>query len=1148
MGKYTHYYYSPVKAALAKRQYVLNMLLLLGLPLLFVLSLATGFLIPKHAAAAAYTWDGGGTTNNWSDCTNWSSNICPTSGDTVTFNSTSTKNSTVDASFGGTVTSVTITTGYTGTVSLGRSLTTSGVFTQSTGTFTAGANNLTIGTTFTLSGGNFTASSGTTQVNGALTVSGTPTFNANGGTFAFGGTTATTLSCNNITFNAATLVNTGTGSSAKTVSSNCNLPLGANPSLAGAVTLNGGTLTGSGTLTTVATLTFASGATPLVGFSGYNQTGGTTSISTGMSVSFSSYSSFSANTFTQQTGSTFTAPSGIMQVKAGFTISGATFNANGGTVDFSGGSATLACGNASFNLVTFNKTGSSAITIGSDCSLPLGSNPTPSLGTGSVVLDGTLSGSGTFTKASASLQLNSTAALSGFSGIVSSGTFTLNGATINMGNYTTVDFNGAFIAQTGTTFTAPSGTATFASTFTLNSGSTFNANSGTVTFDGGTATLACNNTTFSLVTIATNGTKTVGSDCNLILGSNPTISGGGTLTLNGTLTGSGTLNANALILNAGSVFSGFTGLTTTSALTVNSTINFGSYVPFDINGTFVLNSGGVFTAPSGTATFSSTFTLNSGSTFNANGGTITFDGATSGTISCNNITFSSVSIVHSNGTKTVNSDCSLPLGSNPTVGQGTGARLTLNGTLTGSGLLTIGTAPGTTRLTLASGGNIAAFSGLVVTENLTVGGTYNFSSFSPFTVLANFTVSSTGGFTAPSGAMDVGTDFAINPGSTYASNGGTLNLTGAGTTACNNTYFTLVRVQQTSGTREVGADCSLPLGANPQLGGGGSVRLYGTLSGSGTLTQPSRLTLKPGYTLQGFVELSLGALTVDAGTNADFSAFSPLSVNLNTVTADPGLYILGGATLKLPAGTTSVASQQIVNDGGTLDPNGGTVVLTGTDQTFVGNLAFHNLTKESPGSVLTFAAGGTVTVSGQLKLQGSTSSPLALVSSTPGTPWDIASLGTNNICYISVTDSNSTNNTLVAYQSNSYSTNNGWAFLNSACPGTGGGGSTGGGGEPTSTTTNYVAAQAAAAAAAASASSGGTAATQLPGAGIPRRLSGIMGAIPGGDKAIKAFLRFLLILTVICAVGFGLWWFFTTRKRQDQYENEDTNLYHPVGY
>jgi hypothetical protein len=43
------------------------------------------------------TWDGGGTTNNWSEAANWSGNLAPATTELVTFDGTSTKYCTIDA-------------------------------------------------------------------------------------------------------------------------------------------------------------------------------------------------------------------------------------------------------------------------------------------------------------------------------------------------------------------------------------------------------------------------------------------------------------------------------------------------------------------------------------------------------------------------------------------------------------------------------------------------------------------------------------------------------------------------------------------------------------------------------------------------------------------------------------------------------------------------------------------------------------------------------------------------------------------------------------------------------------------------------------------------------------------------------------------
>lgn len=76
-------------------------------------------------------WDGGGPDANWSTCANWVGDVCPTSTDAVVFNATGKKDATVDASFGGTVASLTIAKTYTGSITLAKAFTTTGNLTHS---------------------------------------------------------------------------------------------------------------------------------------------------------------------------------------------------------------------------------------------------------------------------------------------------------------------------------------------------------------------------------------------------------------------------------------------------------------------------------------------------------------------------------------------------------------------------------------------------------------------------------------------------------------------------------------------------------------------------------------------------------------------------------------------------------------------------------------------------------------------------------------------------------------------------------------------------------------------------------------------------------------------------------------------------------
>jgi len=102
--------------------------------LLFFLFL---FIFSSQVFAAVITWDGGGSTSNWSDNLNWSSDTTPESHDTAVFSDTSTKNSTIDAAFSGQIGNIIINTGYTGAISQVRNITVFGSFEQLDGTFTS---------------------------------------------------------------------------------------------------------------------------------------------------------------------------------------------------------------------------------------------------------------------------------------------------------------------------------------------------------------------------------------------------------------------------------------------------------------------------------------------------------------------------------------------------------------------------------------------------------------------------------------------------------------------------------------------------------------------------------------------------------------------------------------------------------------------------------------------------------------------------------------------------------------------------------------------------------------------------------------------------------------------------------------------------
>jgi len=919
VGDHT-YFFSEV----AQRKLISSSLTLI----LFAVFLCIPFLSNPQAHALALTWDGGGADNNWSTCANWSSDTCPSSGDALTFNSTSTKDSVVDASFaGGVITSINITTGYSGTVSLARSLQTTSTFTHSTGTFTANAQTLDVDGGFSTTGGTFNASSGIMTFGSTFTTGASSTFNANSGTITFDTSNSATITCNSKTYNLVTFAHP---SSTKTISSGCDLPLGNNPTIgSGTAALSlSGTISGTGTITMTGGLTMASTGA-LTGFTGFS-TSSTVSL-TSVTKDFSSYTTFVIGStfstggtsvitlpnnadfngaFTPNATTTLNMPLGSVTFASTFTVlTGTTFNANSGTVVFDGGAASIACGGITFSSVTLSNT--AAKTVGSDCTLPLGSNPSTGQG---VTLNGTLSGSGTLTMgAGSTLSISSTGALSSFTGLVAQA-LTITGKTIDFSTYTTfstasaftiqtsanvtlpsnADINNTFALNSSSTLNMPNGSVYMASTMTLNSGTTFNANSGTVVFDGTTtATLTCNSATFNLVSFAHSaGTKTVSSGCTFPMGNNPSFTN--TVTVVGSLTGSGTLTVSGgtFTMSTGSTLSGFTGLHTFTLTVAGSTMDYSAYTTFDVDGNFNLSSG-TFTAPSGTMNVAGNFTVTGTPTFNHSNGTVELDSATSSTISCSGITLNLVTITAS-AAKVISAGCSLPLGSNPSLTPS----ITLNGTLTGTGTLTIlGTS-----FFYNSTAALTGFTGLDIISLTLTTATFDLSPYSSVILGGNLSVGSGSSLTGPAAGMTIASGFNIVSGGAFNANGGTLTLGGTsrpGTVCDGTTTLTKVVLSNTAGTRTVEASCTLPLGDNPTVGAGGDFVFKGPINGTGKISAPTGSTLAfvPGSSISGFSSAELGNLHVSI--NIDASNYTSFKVNNDFTLVKP-------ANFKAPSGTFEV--------------------------------------------------------------------------------------------------------------------------------------------------------------------------------------------------------------------------------------------------
>jgi hypothetical protein len=347
--------------------------------------------------------------------------------------------------------------------------------------------------------------------------------------------------------------------------------------------------------------------------------------------------------------------------------------------------------------------------------------------------------------------------------------------------------------------------------------------------------------------------------------------------------------------------------------------------------------GGKFEASSGVTSIDGSLRITGATTFDSNGGTVLFGGVGASLI-CNGVAFAHVVFSHTVGTKTIGPDCVLPLGDSPIAGAG--GTIKLKGALVGSGTLTT-----TSKLLLEAGSSLKGFSGLVA-STLADGGTHDFTAYAPFSVAKEFILKEGASFTAPVGIASFAGNFTIKPGATFDPNGGAVVFDGAagGKLYCANQPFHLVRFAHTAGRKIVGADCSLPLGNDPTLGGGeGSVTLSGAFSGSGTLTAMQLFILNPTASLIGFGGFVAAASLYANGAVADFGSYGRFEVAKSyvqtggTVTVPAGTSFDGQFVLNRestfnspPTGSVSFAERFAVSASASFNPFGSTTVFDGT--------------------------------------------------------------------------------------------------------------------------------------------------------------------------------------------------------------------------
>lgn len=161
------------------------------------------------------------------------------------------------------------------------------------------------------------------------------------------------------------------------------------------------------------------------------------------------------------------------------------------------------------------------------------------------------------------------------------------------------------------------------------------------------------------------------------------------------------------------------------------------------------------------------------------------------------------------------------------------------------------------------------------------------------------------------------------------------------------------------------------------------------------------------------------------------------SVAANNFTVNNNFELAGGS-FRAPSnpGTYKMfVTGDFIHSGGTFDHNSGNVTLNGTDQTISGDTTFNELEiretiNDSTDRTITFEAGSTQTITGLLLLDGLDSDDrINLVSSNPGTQWNLNVTGGNTIDYIEVTDSNASSGNVITHSDSLNGGNNvNWSF------------------------------------------------------------------------------------------------------------------------
>jgi filamentous hemagglutinin family protein len=937
------------------------------------------------------TWTGA-VNSNWSDGGNWNGlgGSPPGSGDDVVFDNTSDVNSTVDASFTGTIYSFFVNSGYDGTITLARSLqmedTTDGrgfSLGSSGATVTVGSNLFDSNSDINITAGTFSAT-GTVQIGRDLSVSGgTVTLSSASLDFNSSAGFAQTINTGGNTLGALTY--SGTGS--LTVQTNDFTVGGAfNITGGGAFDANGraGTVTG---LTTVSSGSYTGGT-------------GAQNLNGGLTVS----------------GGTFTAGT-TTNVGGNFTVSSGSFVEGTGTVVLNGGAATIdVVTSETFNNLTIDSTNiktvaaSDTLIVTGTLTLTDGSiNQTTIPAGGTIAGRGNIVQASTFDGGTGRLQIDGTATQ----------TFTGN-ATTSAGNLPDITINktGGDITFSGTIRSSGQGTGAWtytAGTVDMTTNDTLVVFDGTTTLDGtGTVSMTFDNLRFD------GGTTTLAGA--LVLAGNLTITATGALdvsasnfaiTIGGNWSNSGTYTQRAglVTFNSSGTQTVDNGTSSFNDITHSGT----GTLQFAANITQTAASGLAFTQSAGVVylngfnwTGSTAITLSNTATIRLQGG----ETITNVTQDTNSGTWEYVG----DGDGVADTFTMRDFGTtdyfNITINSATGTADTFQSaaakSFAGALVVTAGTYDANTSTTTVTGTTTidgGTYLAGTATQTFTgafsqTSGTFNGQSA---TLDYNGTWSLSGGtFTATSGTMTAASTFTVSGSPTFNHNSGTVTFDGGTVTltTLSITFNNLTVSNLGTSTKTLANGSSPTVAGTLTMAGVNSASLLVAATGGATINLTGNLVVSTGglgdedLTINingtGAQSISQGAATFRAllvvnkasGTLTLASNFTPSltatititqgTIDLSTFTFDVNVaYTQNGGTINVSSGVFTIASAANLN-AGTIS---GLVTFDGTNVTVTAasGFSFQNVTFAPTGTSTTTLAGAGWTIPGTLTMAGGNS-------------------------------------------------------------------------------------------------------------------------------------------------------------------------------